>query len=46
MQDMADKLDQLERDGYVLIKGALSPKRRNWCVSGWTTRARWAGRKA
>ena len=26
MQDVADKLDQLERDGYVLIKGALSPQ--------------------
>ena len=26
MQDMADKLDQLERDGYVLIEGALSPQ--------------------
>ena len=26
MRDMADKLDQLERDGYVLIEGALSPQ--------------------
>ena len=26
MQDVADKLDQLERDGYVLIEGALSPQ--------------------
>jgi len=26
MQDVTDKLDQLERDGYVLIEGALSPQ--------------------
>ena len=26
MRDMADKLDQLDRDGYVLIEGALSPQ--------------------
>ncbi len=26
MEDIESKLDQLERDGFVLIKGALSPE--------------------
>ena len=44
MQDMADKLDQLERDGYVLIEGALSPQRDGIGSSaGGPRRARWLG---
>ena len=47
MQDVADKLDQLERDGYILIEGALSPQETELVRQRVDhTRAKWAGRKA
>ena len=45
MKDLDEKLDQLERDGFVLIKGALSPEETEQVRSRISTRRSRDGRK-